>query len=413
MSKSKANKDSQAETNMDSQANNPVLPPPVEIENASGTTPIDEVEMMRRRVSAQARELTPIQLLTTLDVFGLSCQGPTDVLMDRLVRAELRKTVGEQVADWNPEVDERNGMPRTVAGWQGEPSFDEVIEKARSGQLDISRSSAQVGPVPNREQNRRREFNPGNENNVAESELINRFENIQVLPSGQSMGRFRDPISFSQDEEELGAQYVPTTSSYPNQVPVSGVAPTPNRGRVPTITFADGYRMASSPAMSNQRRGASSTRIAESVERREQRYPAPPQISEPIPQLPQNPEQFPQLPQNPEQFPQLPQIPEQLPQPPPVNNTSWFKNATFNFPGTRPMRPASRLNLFRDPGYQRISDRVAKIRKSLSERNIKFSGVVKGGGEEYLWRLTEAIRQHGMTEEETMQIIPFTLELPA
>ncbi|KAK0071663.1 hypothetical protein PV325_012533, partial [Microctonus aethiopoides] len=394
MSKSKTSKNNQPETNMDHQPNNSVIPPPVEIETASGTTPIDEVEMMRRRVSALARELTPIQLLTTLDVFGLSCQGPTDVLMDRLVRAELRKTVGEQVTEWNPEVDERNGMPRTVAGWQGEPSFDEVIEKARSGQLDISRSSAQVGPVTNREQNRRREFNPGNENNVAEPELVNRFENIQVLPSGQSMGRFQDPISFSQDEEELGAQYVPTISGYPNQAPLSGIAPTPNQGRIPTITFADGYRMASSPARDNQRRGASSTRIAESVERRERGYPVPPQPTDPLPQppripetlpqLPQNSEQSPQLPQNPERFPQPPQIPEQLPQAPPVNNTSWFKNATFNFPGTRPMRPASRLNLFRDPGYQRISDRVAKIGKSLSERNIKFSGVVKGGGEEYL-----------------------------
>ncbi|KAK0072538.1 hypothetical protein PV325_011234, partial [Microctonus aethiopoides] len=412
MSKSKTNKNSQSESNMDSQTNNPVILPPVEAETASGTIPVDEVELMRRRVSALARELNPWELVTTLDAMGLNCKGPNDVLTDRLVRAELIRSHGGGVSEWDPEVDEREGAPRTLTGWQAEPSVDEIVEKVRLGLLDISRNSVETGPAPNREQNRRRELEP-----------INQFENNQALPSGQSMGRFRDPISFSQDEEELGAQYAPTTSGYSNQAPVSGTTPTPNRGRIPTITFADGYRMASSPAMDNQRRGASSTRIAESVERRERRYQVPsqisvpssqlPQIPEQLPQLPQNPVQFPQLPQNPEQFSQLPQNPEQFPQPPPVNNTSWFKNATFNFPGTRPMRPASRLNLFRDPGYRRISDRVAKIGKSLSERNIKFSGVVKGGGEEYLWRLTEAIRQHGLTKEETMQIIPFTLELPA
>ncbi|KAK0073771.1 hypothetical protein PV326_013082 [Microctonus aethiopoides] len=289
---------------MDSQTNDPVIPPPVEVENASGTIPIDEVEMMRRRVSAQARELTPIELLTTMDVFGLSCKGTTDILTDRLVRAELRKSMGEQVAEWIPEVDERDGPPRTVTGLHIEPSFDEVIEKARSGQLDISRNSAQVGPAPNREQNRRREFNPVSENNIRESESINRFENIQILPSGQSMGRFRDPISFSQDEEELGAQYMPTTSGYNNQTPLSGTNPTTNQGRTTTITFADGYRLASSPAVNNQRRDVNSTRIIESVERRERRYPVLLQMSE--------------------QLPQLPQIPEQLRQPPPVNNTSWF-----------------------------------------------------------------------------------------
>ncbi|KAK0074174.1 hypothetical protein PV326_012672, partial [Microctonus aethiopoides] len=335
MSKSKTNKNSQSESNMDSQTNNPVILPPVEAETASGTIPVDEVELMRRRVSALARELNPWELVTTLDAMGLNCKGPNDVLTDRLVRAELIRSHGGGVSEWDPEVDEREGAPRTLTGWQAEPSVDEIVEKVRLGLLDISRNSVETGPAPNREQNRRRELEP-----------INQFENNQALPSGQSMGRFRDPISFSQDEEELGAQYAPTTSGYSNQAPVSGTTPTPNRGRIPTITFADGYRMASSPAMDNQRRGASSTRIAESVERRERRY----------------------------------------------------QNATFNFPGTRPMRPASRLNLFRDPGYRRISDRVAKIGKSLSERNIKFSGVVKGGGEEYLWRLTEAIRQHARTQ---------------
>ncbi|KAK0071981.1 hypothetical protein PV326_000605, partial [Microctonus aethiopoides] len=258
MSKSKTNKNSQSEPDMDSQTNNPVTLPPVEAETASGTIPVDDVELMRRRVAALARELEPWEMIITLDAMGLSCKGSNEVLTDRLVRAELIRSHGGEASEWDPEVDERDGVPRTLTGWQLEQSVDEIIEKVRSGQLNISRNSIDTGP--NREVNRRRECNPINENNLA-------------LPSGQSMGRFRDPISFSQDEEELGAQYVPTTSSYPNQVPVSGVAPTPNRSRVPTITFADGYRMASSPAMGNQRRGASSTRIAESVERREQRYP--------------------------------------------------------------------------------------------------------------------------------------------
>ncbi|KAK0070655.1 hypothetical protein PV325_000262, partial [Microctonus aethiopoides] len=39
--------------------------------------------------------------------------------------------------------------------------------------------------------------------------------------------------------------------------------------------------------------------------------------------------------------------------------------------------------------------------------------LIKGSGEEFLWLFTEAIKQYGLTEDETFQIIPFILEMPA
>ncbi|KAK0072094.1 hypothetical protein PV326_000461, partial [Microctonus aethiopoides] len=51
--------------------------------------------------------------------------------------------------------------------------------------------------------------------------------------------------------------------------------------------------------------------------------------------------------------------------------------------------------------------------KNMRDRNIKFSGLIKGSGEEFLWLFTEAIKQYGLTEDETFQIIPFILEMPA
>ncbi|KAK0156940.1 hypothetical protein PV327_011513, partial [Microctonus hyperodae] len=49
----------------------------------------------------------------------------------------------------------------------------------------------------------------------------------------------------------------------------------------------------------------------------------------------------------------------------------------------------------------------------MRERGIRFGGGFKDNGAEYLRQLYEAIRQYGLTEEETIQIIPFTLESTA
>lgn len=219
-------KKAQSETKMDGQTSNPDVPPPVETETTSGTVPIDDVEMMRRRVFALARDLNPLELLT-LVVFGLSCKRPNDVLTDRLTRAELRRSLGERVAEWDSEVDERDGIPRTLTGWQVESSFDEVVEKVRSGQLDFSRNSMEVYLTPNLERDKRREINPPNENNNRVLEMPNRSVNEQVLSTGQSIGRFRDPISFTQDEDESGAHYVPNSSKNNDQPPLFDNMPTP------------------------------------------------------------------------------------------------------------------------------------------------------------------------------------------
>lgn len=133
----------------------------------------------------------------------------------------------------------------------------------------------------------------------------------------------------------------------------------------------------------NYRAEANSTRIIESINRRERNNPAPPRH------------------------------PDQSSHSSAVGGSLWFKNTTFNFPGSQPVRTASKFDPFRAPDYQRISERVVKIAKRMTDRNIRFSGQIKGGGEEYLWLLTEAIKQYGLTEDETFQVIPFSLVMPA
>ncbi|KAK0079669.1 hypothetical protein PV326_008612 [Microctonus aethiopoides] len=65
------------------------------------------------------------------------------------------------------------------------------------------------------------------------------------------------------------------------------------------------------------------------------------------------------------------------------------------------------------PEYQRVSERVVIMGKNMRDRNVKFSGQIRGSGEEFLWLFTKAIKQYGLTEDETFQIIPFILEVPA
>ncbi|KAK0160240.1 hypothetical protein PV328_007668 [Microctonus aethiopoides] len=262
-------KQTQIETNMDKQTDNPDVPPPVETETASGTILIDEVEMMRRRVSALARDLSPLELLTTLDVFGLSCKGSNDVLMDRLTRAELRRSVGGRAVEWDSEVDERDGIPRTVTGWQVEPSFDEVIEKVRSGILDNSRNSIEIFPAINKRQENKLPI----DNNNRELQIRNRSVNERVLSTGQSIGRFRDPISFSQDENESGAHYMPNLSGNNDQPPLFENIPNPHRNRTPTVTFADGHQLSSSPMIHGNLRRATSSRIMDPTSRRSRSDP--------------------------------------------------------------------------------------------------------------------------------------------
>lgn len=92
---------------------------------------------------------------------------------------------------------------------------------------------------------------------------------------------------------------------------------------------------------------------------------------------------------------------------------TWYENTTFEFHGFQPIRSVSKLDPFRAPDYQRVSGRVVKIGKKMSHRNIRFSGQAKGGGEEYVWSSTKAIKQYSFTKDKTFQVIPFTLEIPA
>ncbi|KAK0165706.1 hypothetical protein PV328_004205 [Microctonus aethiopoides] len=183
----------------------------------------------------------------------------------------------------------------------------------------------------------------------------------------------QDPISFGSDEHEAGAQYCP---------PPSGNMPLSRRA--PQVTFADGHRLSSNPVLPNHR--ANSTRIMEPINRREGNSPPPPPP---------------------------PRYPDQPPQPSAFGASSWFKNTTFNFPGSQHVRSVSKLDIFRAPEYQRVSERVVIMGKNMRDRNVKFSGQIRGSGEEFLWLFTKAIKQYGLTEDETFQIIPFILEVPA
>lgn len=203
-------KKSQPEPSTDDQMNNPDLPPRAETETASETVPIDEVELMRIRVSALARDLTPWELISTLDVKGLNSSGRNDTLTDRLTRAELRRVHGDGAAEWDPQVDEREGIPRTISGWREELSVDEIIEELRSARLNTShnvmrtgRSAIRTDLMP-RDQGGRREMNTQPAGGANEFDLSNRFVNRPTLPSGQSMGWFQDPISFNQSDHESG-----------------------------------------------------------------------------------------------------------------------------------------------------------------------------------------------------------------
>ncbi|KAK0177061.1 hypothetical protein PV328_001142 [Microctonus aethiopoides] len=73
--------------------------------------------------------------------------------------------------------------------------------------------------------------------------------------------------------------------------------------RVPQVTFADGHRLSSSPVLPNNR--ASSTRLMEPGNGQERNSPTPPRD------------------------------PDQIPQPSAFGGSSWFKNTTFNVPGSR------------------------------------------------------------------------------
>ncbi|KAK0161655.1 hypothetical protein PV327_008074 [Microctonus hyperodae] len=64
------------------------------------------------------------------------------------------------------------------------------------------------------------------------------------------------------------------------------------------------------------------------------------------------------------------------------NNPMWFKNTTLDIPGSQVDRTTTKWNPFETPSDNRISERAVKI----------------------------AIQQYGLMEDETMQVIPFTLE---
>ncbi|KAK0169263.1 hypothetical protein PV327_011680, partial [Microctonus hyperodae] len=191
----------------------------------------------KRHVATLARDLDPMEIITLLDVKGLNCRGSKEILNDRLIRFELRRVHGEEAAEWSPREDERSGIPRTCSGWQAEPSVDELVEDLRSLRLNTSRNISEMA-ADNIGSNRHPE-NCGNE-----LEISNRVELRSHLPTGQSVGPYRDPISFEQSEDESSAQH---------PIIPSGNIPPNNRNRIPQVTFADGFQLASSPMVQNYR----------------------------------------------------------------------------------------------------------------------------------------------------------------
>ncbi|KAK0156761.1 hypothetical protein PV328_012345, partial [Microctonus aethiopoides] len=179
-----------------------VNPSPMVDEPNSGTIPIDEREQIRRNSTKFARELDPYDIVALLDLRGLNSKGSMDVLVDRLVRYELCRNFGEDAADWDPREDDRDGVPRTRVGWQGELSMDEALLEVRSNRNNSlnARSNDSI-----QEQNRQRQ-------KITPSAAgTNRIVD-QMLPTGQSMGPYKDPMSFTQNEADLSIYYVPPPS---------------------------------------------------------------------------------------------------------------------------------------------------------------------------------------------------------
>ncbi|KAK0156919.1 hypothetical protein PV327_011527, partial [Microctonus hyperodae] len=231
--------------------NDPDFPPLNENNNPnSGVIPINEIEKTKRRVAALARDLDPMEIITLLDVKGLNCRGSKEILNDRLIRFELRREHGEGAAEWSRSEDERSGIPRTCSGWQAEPSVDELVEDLRSSRLNASRSVSEMATSNIRSNRQESNKNRHPESYGNELETSNRFELRTNLPTGQSIGPYRDPILFEPSEDESSAQC---------QINPSGNAPPNNNNRIPQVTFADGFRLASSPMVPNYR--ANSTRI--------------------------------------------------------------------------------------------------------------------------------------------------------
>ncbi|KAK0070846.1 hypothetical protein PV326_002017, partial [Microctonus aethiopoides] len=167
------------------------LPPTIDTVNPSltvdepnsGTIPIDKREQIRRNSTKFARELDPYDIVAILDLRGLNSRGSKDVLVDRLVRYELCRNFGEDAADWDPREDDRDGVPRTRVGWQGEPSMDEVLLEIRSNKNNSLNARSNDST---QEQNRQRQkITPS----AAGTDRIL----DQMLPTGQSMGPYKDP----------------------------------------------------------------------------------------------------------------------------------------------------------------------------------------------------------------------------
>ncbi|KAK0073670.1 hypothetical protein PV326_013187 [Microctonus aethiopoides] len=162
-----------------------VNPSPTVGELNSGAIPIDEREQIRRNTTKFARELDPYEIVAMLDLRGLNSKGSMNVLVDRLVRYELCRNFGEDAADWDPREDDRDGVPRTRVGWQGELSMDEALLEVRSNRNNSlnARSNDSI-----QEQNRQRQ------KIIPSTTGIDRIRD-QMLPTGQSMGPYKDPIA--------------------------------------------------------------------------------------------------------------------------------------------------------------------------------------------------------------------------
>ncbi|KAK0174416.1 hypothetical protein PV327_010185 [Microctonus hyperodae] len=113
--------------------------------------------------------------------------------------------------------------------------------------------------------------------------------------------------------------------------------------------------------------------------------------------------------QYPESYHSIPPHSEQ-PIPQSVTGASTlFISTTLNIPETQVVQTTSKLKFFKTPNHRPISHRAVKMR----EKEIRFGGSIKVNDAEYSRYLYEAIQHYGLTEEETIQIIPFMLESTA
>uniref|UniRef100_A0A6V7JGF4 Retrotransposon gag domain-containing protein n=1 Tax=Bracon brevicornis TaxID=1563983 RepID=A0A6V7JGF4_9HYME len=124
----------------------------------------------RKKVLKDFGSLTPREQLILLDARGISTVGEQRVYTDRFVRYEIRQIFGPRHASWNPAVDDAVN-PVTRAGFQGRP--EESYHMSRT---------------------------------------------LDELVTGQTLGRYRAPITLNQSDLEVSMDASQHNRSTPARV---------------------------------------------------------------------------------------------------------------------------------------------------------------------------------------------------